>query len=136
MSIFKWQDEYSVNIKKIDDQHRELVDMINQLYTAMVQRRSDEVLGKILDRLGDYCEEHFTTEENLMQTNGYPYLAQHQEIHDKMRAKVRAMQQSFKAGNTKLTIEASLFLKDWLDKHIMGTDHKYAAYLTAKGFIK
>lgn len=133
MSIYNWQEEYSVQIKEIDDQHRELVEMIDELYTTMVQRRSHEVLGQLLDRLVLFCDKHFAAEEALLQAHDYPYLDQHKEIHDKMRSKVRSLQQNFKSGKTKLTIETSIFLKDWLDKHILGTDHKYAPFLNAKG---
>ncbi len=133
MAIFNWQDEYSVDISKIDDQHRELVAMIDEFYTAMVKRRSRETLGEILDRLSRYCAVHFSTEEELMQTHGYPYLSEHQEIHQKVSAKVLALQKEFKSGKADLTIETSMFLKDWLDKHILGTDHKYASFLRARG---
>ncbi len=133
MAIFNWQDDYSVDIKEIDDQHKELVAMINDLYGAMVKRRPQEVLGEILNQLSNYCAVHFAAEEALMQAHAYPYYQEHKAIHDKVSAKVHALQNGFKAGKTSLTIEISMFLKDWLDKHILGTDQKYAAFLRAKG---
>lgn len=133
MAIFNWQDEYNVNIKEIDDQHRELVAMINELYGAMVKRRPQETLGEILNKLSGYCDIHFSTEETLMQTHGYPYFQEHKDIHNKVRAKVKELRDGFNSGKTSLTIEVSMFLKDWLDKHIIGTDQKYAAFLRNKG---
>ena len=133
MALFVWKDEYSVNIKQIDDQHKELVAMVNELHEAMMQQRAKEVMGKILNRLVSYCANHFAVEERMMQSNGYPDYAEHKIKHDKVTAKVLSLQNDFKAGKLNLTIEVSQFLKDWLDKHILGTDKKYSAHLNAKG---
>ncbi|MDZ7642590.1 MAG: bacteriohemerythrin [Desulfurivibrio sp.] len=133
MAIYNWRDEYSVGIQEIDEQHKELVKMIDELYTAMVKQRGQEVLGDIMDRLAHYCDHHFAAEEALMQAHGYPYYQQHKEIHEKMSARVRALQHKVKAGGADLTMPTSIFLKEWLDKHILGTDRKCAAFLLGRG---
>lgn len=133
MALLNWKDEYSVNIKEIDDQHKKLVGMINELHEAMVQKKAKEVLGSVLAKLVSYTATHFANEERLMQGNGYPEFAEHKEKHEKMTAKVIALQKDWQAGKTTLGIEVSQFLKDWLDKHILGTDRKYAPFLNSKG---
>lgn len=133
MAFFTWKDEYSVQIKEIDDQHRQLVGMVNELHEAMMQQRAKEVLGPILNRLVNYCATHFATEERLMKTHGYLEYGEHKAKHDKIAAKVVALQDDYKSDKFNLTIEVSQFLKDWLDKHILGTDKKYCAHLHGKG---
>ncbi|MFU8818504.1 MAG: bacteriohemerythrin [Desulfurivibrio sp.] len=133
MALFTWKEEYSVNIKEIDDQHKELVAMINELHEAMMQQRAKDVLGKILNKLVSYCAGHFATEERLMQTHGYPEYAGHKAKHDKMTAKVLALQNDLKANKLNLTTEVSQFLRDWLDKHILGTDKKYSTHFNTRG---
>lgn len=133
MALFTWRDEYSVNVKEIDDQHKQLVSMVNELHEAMMQQRAKDVLGGLLNKLVSYCASHFAAEEKLMQNSGYPDYAAHKAKHDKMTSKVLALQNDLKAGKMNLTIEVSQFLKDWLDKHILGTDKKYSAHLNAKG---
>lgn len=133
MAMFEWKDEYSVNIKEIDDQHKQLVAMVNELHEAMMQQRAKDALGGLLNKLVSYCANHFAVEERLMETHGYPDFASHKAKHEKMTAKVAALQSDFKSGKVNLTIEVSQFLKDWLDKHILGTDKKYAAHLNSKG---
>ncbi|MDF1613595.1 bacteriohemerythrin [Desulfurivibrio dismutans] len=133
MAMFEWKDEYSVNIREIDEQHRQLVAMINELHEAMMQQRAKDVLGGLLNKLVSYCANHFAVEERLMQTHGYPEYASHKAKHEKMTAKVMALQNDLKSGKVNLTVEVSQFLKDWLDKHILGTDKKYAAHLNSKG---
>jgi len=133
MALLNWKDEYSVNIKEIDDQHKKLVEMINELHEAMVQKKAKEVLGGVLSKLVSYAATHFANEERLMQGNGYPEFAGHKEKHEKMTAKVIALQKDWQAGKAALGIEVSQFLRDWLDKHILGTDKKYAPFLNSKG---
>lgn len=135
MAMFEWKDEYSVNIREIDDQHKQLVAMINELHEAMMQQRGQDVLGGLLNNLVSYCNSHFAAEESLMESHGYPDYATHKAKHQKMTAKVLELQNDLKSGKRNITIEVSQFLKDWLDKHILGTDKKYAAYLNSKGVV-
>ena len=48
MSAFEWNDRLSVGVKSIDDQHKELVRMVNQLAEAMAKGQGKDVLGKFL----------------------------------------------------------------------------------------
>jgi len=133
MPLISWKESYGVNIKEIDEQHKQLVAMINELHDAMVKQQAKEVLGKILDKLINYTATHFATEEKYMQQHGYPGYAEHKAKHDKMTAKVLSLKKEWQAGRATLTIEVSKFLKDWLDKHILGTDQQYAPFLKEKG---
>ena len=133
MPLLSWKDEYSVNIREIDDQHKRLVDLINELHEAMVQQKAKEVLGGVLSKLVNYAASHFAAEEKLMEGNGYPEFAEHKSKHVAMTAKVLALQKDWQAGKAALGIEVSQFLRDWLDKHILGTDKKYTPFLNSKG---
>ena len=133
MALLSWKAQYSVNVKEIDDQHRKLIEMINELNDAMAQGKAKDVLGEILDRLVSYTAGHFALEERLLQTHGYEGYQEHKAKHEKMTAKVLDLQRQFKAGQAAMTIEVMSFLKNWLDKHIVGTDMKYSAFLNSKG---
>ena len=65
--FFKWSPDYSVNIKTIDDQHQELVNILNRLFIAVSKREGDKVIAGILDALMSYTQTHFALEERLMQ---------------------------------------------------------------------
>ncbi len=133
MALLAWKDAYSVKIKEIDDQHKKLIDMINQLNDAMAQGKAKDVLGPILDKLVSYAASHFALEEGLMQKHGYEGYADHKDKHEKMTGKVLDLQRQYKSGQAAMTIEVMNFLKNWLDKHIVGTDMKYSAFLNSKG---
>lgn len=133
MALVAWKEDYVVNVREIDEQHKKLVAMINELHDAMMAQKAKEVLGPLLSKLVNYCASHFATEERLFKTYGYPEYDDHKEKHDKMAAKVLALQNDWKAGKVNLTLDVSKFLKDWLDKHILGTDKKYGPFLNSKG---
>ena len=133
MPIFQWNDSIKVSIKAMDDQHIRLVEMINTLHDAMGQGKGSMVMGGLLADLIDYTKTHFAMEEGLMTTHQYTEYGKHKGEHDKLTGQVIEIQEKFTKGKLALSVEVSLFLKDWLIKHIMGTDKLLAAFLNSKG---
>ena len=117
-----WQDSWRVGVRAIDEQHQNLVSLLNQLHEAMRSGRGNTVMGEILAKLISYTKAHFATEEELMQTHGYPEFLAHRAEHHKLTAKVLAFQKEFSAGKVGLSIEVVEFLSGWLKGHILGTD--------------
>jgi len=74
MPQFNWEPRYSVKVKRFDDDHQELFRILNTLHDAMMARRGQEVLQKVLDELLRYTEGHFAREEEVMRQNAYPKL--------------------------------------------------------------
>ncbi len=135
MAIMEWGQTLSVKVKKFDDQHKKLVDLINQLYDAMKAGQGNATLGDVLQSLISYTATHFKDEEQVMQTNGYPDLARHKSEHEKLVKQVLDLQKKFQEQATGgvLTMTVLSFLKEWLVKHIQGEDKKYGVFLNAKG---
>jgi len=131
--LMPWSSSLSVDIKQIDEQHKKLVGMVNELHKAMKLKKSNSVMGVILDRLVDYTASHFATEEKLFAQFGYPEEKAHVELHRKLVTQVVDIQKKFKAGDAMLSMELMTFLKDWLVKHIQGTDKKYSSFLRERG---
>jgi methyl-accepting chemotaxis protein len=131
--LMSWSASLSVNIQQIDDQHKKLIGMINELHKAMKLKKSNSAMGSILDRLADYTVTHFATEEKLFAQYGYPEEKAHVELHRKLVAQVVDIQKKFKAGNAMISMELMSFLKDWLVNHIQGTDKKYSSFLRQHG---
>jgi hemerythrin len=131
MPLMTWSDSWSVQVKSLDEQHKMLVSLINKLHDAMAAGKGHEVVGRVLDDLLDYTRKHFSHEEGMMRRHEYPDLANHARIHAEMVAKVVDLRTKV-SGGTKLTLEVMNFLKDWLTKHIQGTDQKYSTCLAGK----
>lgn len=132
MVLFNWSEDYSVKVNGLDNQHKKLVGLINELHSAMKEGKSREVLGRIINELISYTKFHFTAEENLMLQNKYPGYAKHKEEHEAFTKKVIEFEEKFKSGSIVLSQEVILFLKDWLINHIQRTDKNYSPYLLNK----
>lgn len=133
MALFTWSNQYSVGVRELDNQHKGLIDLLNELYDAMNSGKSNEILGGIINKLVTYTRTHFATEERYMQTHGYPdYLSQKRE-HQMFTDKVMGFKNDFESGKIALTISVTTFLKNWLAEHISGSDKKYGPFLNSKG---
>jgi hemerythrin len=130
--MFDWKNEYTVNIGSIDAQHQNLFAMGRELYAAMSAGQGKTVLARILDRLVQYTVVHFAHEERLMQLHQYPDFAKHKAEHDALTKQVLAFQAEFEAGRATMAVQVLQFLKDWLEKHIKGSDFAYAPCLKAQ----
>ena len=135
MALIDWSPAYSVKVKKFDDQHKKLVDLINQLHDAMKAGQGNSMIGTVLQSLVSYTGSHFADEIKLMQSHSYPDLAKHKAEHDKFVAQVLDFQKKFQDGSAMLTMSVLSFLKDWLVKHIQGEDKKYGPFLNGKGIL-
>jgi len=133
MAFLNWNDNLNIGILQIDVQHKNLVNMINQLYEAMSTGKGKEVVGKIVKEMAGYTITHFGTEEKLMQQHGYPELSQHKKEHELFVKKVQEFSSEIQKGNLIITSNVANFLKEWLIKHIQGTDKKYGPFLKEKG---
>jgi hemerythrin len=128
--MFEWNNDYSVQIVSIDAQHRNLFAIGHELHAAMTAGHGNAALGKILDRLVQYTAAHFGHEERLMRQNGYPDLAAHKAEHDALTKQVLQFQADFQAGRVTMTVQILHFLKEWLQKHIKGSDMRYVPCLS------
>ena len=128
-----WQDSWLVGIQAIDVQHKHLVTLVNQLHDAMKKGQGRQATGAVLNSLVEYTKAHFSTEERLLQLNGYPEFLAHKMEHERLTTKVVNYQKSWDAGEIALSVELLSFLSDWLRSHILGVDKKYVPHLQSKG---
>jgi methyl-accepting chemotaxis protein len=133
--LINWDASIELGIKVFDTQHRRLVELINDLNRAMKLRKSREILTGIFAELVDYTQRHFGDEEKMMRQHDFNELQEHESQHKHFAEKMAEMQQQIKAGNAMVTMDLMAFLKDWLIKHIKGTDKQYRAFFKAKGVL-
>ena len=127
--LIQWDDSIATDIDIIDDQHKELVALINRLNSAMQQGHGKKVVGEILDELGRYAVFHFEQEETLFDKYGYPETDQHKAVHQELLGQATEFIEQFQSGQTGMSRDLFLFLKDWLTNHIKGVDKRYVPFL-------
>lgn len=133
MPLFEWTEEYSVNVRKLDEQHKKLVEMVNDLDDAIKAGNDDAVLRDVLGRLLDYTAYHFVTEEKLLEQHEYPDLLRHKNDHNTLSWRVLDLRGRYQSGDGVDAGEVLDFLTGWLKNHILYSDKKYGAFLNSKG---
>ena len=132
MSFLKWNENYSVHIPEIDNEHKQILYYINDLYDAHHAGKDHEALDTILDNLIDYTNTHFKHEEDLFEKFGYENANAHIEEHKALKQQIISFQKEFRENNVELTNEVFLFLQLWLANHIQESDKDYEPFLRDK----
>jgi len=128
-----WSADLELGVKMFDDQHKELVKLINKLYDAMKDNRGEEVLLSILDKLVDYTVYHFDNEEEMFAKYGYENRAQHIKIHTDLKKTAMDLKQKIVNGETVIGFNVISFLENWVKNHILVEDRKYIELFKKKG---
>ena len=124
MALLLWQDNLNTGIQVIDDQHRRIVEMINQLHAAQTGG-SQLGVAEVIDELVDYTLSHFAFEEELMEEAGYPFCAAHKRVHEVFTKRVSEYRMRFQAGED-VVDELKSMLSRWLFNHIRNDDKAYS----------
>ncbi|KAF7600129.1 MAG: hemerythrin [Candidatus Dactylopiibacterium carminicum] len=133
MAFFVWSDDLATGDARIDNDHQQLVQLVNDLYDAMKGGKGNDVLKKTLDELIRYTASHFRREESLMAQITYADTAVHKAEHERLVKEVLDLQKRFESGSATLSITVFNFLSDWLRKHIKECDVKLGLALKQRG---
>ena len=133
MANIHWTQDMSVGVDSLDNDHRLLLSLVNQLDDAVRAGRGEETVSSILDALLDYAQYHFAREEALLQACRYPDDDAHRHTHQVLRMQVTHIRDRYLANpDTIHDREVLAFLKNWLTSHIMGRDKLYAPFMASK----
>jgi len=134
MPLVHWSEGISVGVEQLDNDHKALINLINELYDAMQAGRETDVLESIFGRLIDYTHTHFLREEQLMDKYNFPGLAAHKIQHVELTTRVQQFHKKFMAGESpSLSLELLALFKTWLISHIRVSDFQYRPYLKDEG---
>jgi len=124
-----WTSDLDTGIEVIDNQHKRIVDYINQLGVA-IQQRNQLSVGLVLDDLVDYTVSHFAFEESLQEEAGYELATLHKAVHDRFIKRIAKYQERHNAGED-IARELHGMLSTWLLHHIKRDDMAYVAEVKA-----
>jgi len=121
-----WSERYSVGNTKIDNQHKNLVKLINDLFNI---NKKNIKIDEILNNLITFAIVHFNEEESMFIKINYPNAEEHIQEHLNFIHKVNQFKQQFDQNNTLLSEDLIVFLQHWLFNHILVEDKKYKKYI-------
>ena len=128
--LVKWSSTFSVGVKIIDDQHKGLLDLVNDMFNHVSENHVDEreYFKDVIQQAVQYVKVHFSTEEKIMIRTNFPGYAEHKKAHDSFVLVVVENIKNFEAGKRFVLLDFTKFLKEWILTHIAFMDKQYFAY--------
>jgi len=123
-NFYRWNNDMSVGSEELDNQHRRLIEILNEVHRAFVRNEQEET-ARVLDVLSQYMVYHFTMEEVYFEMCDYCGREEHIREHRMFRDKVEEFIRKYKSKDAMLTLEILNFLKSWIEDHLIGSDQKY-----------
>ena len=129
MVTIAWDDRYRIGLPIIDNQHKYLLQLINQLYDDITSGAPATSLEEVFNNLDDYAVYHFTIEERWMQGQLYPELASHQQEHATFKEHVDELRRLHLRRDSYASLKTLTFLYHWLTSHIQGSDFQFGQFI-------
>jgi len=135
MGRFVWDEALALGIPMVDEDHKVLIRLINEVEDCIGRRDEFITLASVLNMLADYTHYHFSREEKLQVEIDYPGRQQHQQVHRSLAGQVDRIYRRYEANQRSINArEVFDFLCAWLTDHILTQDMAYRPYaLKASG---
>jgi hemerythrin len=127
-NLVTWSATYSVGIKIIDDQHKELFNLVNEMYNH-VSNDDEEAerayFQSVVKQVLGYVKTHFATEETIMKRTKFQGYAVHKKVHDSFILSVVDIIKKYDEKKRAPLMVLTHFIKDWILTHIAIMDKQY-----------
>jgi hemerythrin len=128
-----WTDDLVTGSDVIDDQHKQLVDAVNNLFDAQRSGKGQREVQRTLNFLLEYTVKHFSDEEALQEEYGYPGYAAHKQIHTEFKAIAQELAQEYQGKPSDALIKhITTVVGRWVIHHIKDEDKKMALYVLSR----
>ncbi|MDU2064731.1 MAG: bacteriohemerythrin [Sporomusaceae bacterium] len=127
MDLIEWNSNFSVYVPEIDEEHKNLIEMINSLRTSIKSGNGKDTMQVLLNELNAYTLQHINHEEALMMKFNYPQYPEHKNIHNAFIKSVKDLYDLHTQDLLKVN-QFLNFLQEWLINHIWNTDMHYSGF--------
>jgi len=136
MAYVTWDESYAVGVGEIDEQHKRLFELANELEEACANQCSFGDIMRAVEEFTEYTRIHFATEEKFMAALQYEEQEEHVEEH--MVCSMCAVDFFGQAieGDPELPRQFLAYVMDWLKVHIKGRDKGLGNFINRQGGAK
>lgn len=129
-----WNESYSVGDEALDEQHKKIIALINQLCDVPKNMTDNnrKFYQSIINELYLYINEHLIFEENFLRKNNYPELESHSQLHDNFRSRIDEFSDAINNNEQDVYMRIFLYLRHWFDHHILEEDMKYRRFFDSR----
>lgn len=123
---FKWSSDLDVGVEGMNDDHQRIIEMMNHLYAITSTGAPRQEIEAAVDSLANFAVEHFTREEEFLDSIAYAGTKQHKEVHKNLLQRFAYQRKEFFDAGCPPDSKFFHFLEVWLMSHIKGIDTQYA----------
>ncbi len=122
MVLLQWKDEYATGIDEVDEEHRDLIDVINRLHELLLAEDARMTVPAFFARLLEGVSAHFALEERIMGESRYAELAAHREDHERLLEEIRDLMEAFGHAEEVDSVDLAMRLEPWFRHHFATHD--------------
>jgi len=131
MKWVSWDDKLLTGNAGMDRGHKGLLDLINQLASAMQNNKPKEFCSNLLEQWVEQARTHFGHEEELMDRHRFPKAKEHKDLHAMLIKDVLAFKAVYDAGDSAEYMTLLVILDTWLNRDIISADKALADFVAA-----
>ncbi len=132
-NLIDWSEKFKMGIEVIDKQHEKWIYFINKLYNALKNKSANDTLNNIFKDLIEYTKYHFNFEEKYMAEFGYQHTNEHIKEHEYFVSELNKLYTEYINGKYNTPYKLLLYLKYWVENHVLVTDRGYKDIFKEKG---
>jgi len=128
--LISWNEKLTCGVKLIDDQHKGLVELVNEMFNHVTGNivQEKDYFNRVIQEAVKYVKTHFATEEKIMIATKFKGYAEHKKEHDNFVRAVVENIKEYETGNRLTLSSFTRFLKDWILSHVALMDKQYFEY--------
>ena len=131
--LFQFDKRFSVLIDKMDEDHQQIFDYVNEIHASVKTRGNVSDQNRIFGEMVAFTREHFHREEEIMREGKFPGLPEQERQHKELLDTVDGYANALSRGEEINMIAAMSFLNSWLINHILLQDQQYGEFFDRKG---
>ena len=130
IELVTWSNRLACGVKLIDDQHKGLVDLVNDMFNHATgnEKQEHDYFNRVIQEAVKYIKVHFATEEKIMIATKFAGYTDHKKEHDAFVLTIVEKIKDYEAGNRLTLSTFTRFLKEWILSHIALIDKQYFEY--------
>lgn len=132
MNKIEWDSSFSVGVRILDEQHKKIIEIINELLTHSEADVRSETISDLLYKLTQYAHDHFITEEHILSQFGYPDIETQKKDHKAYRIKI--VNFCMETVDHKISVPEELkeYILTWWKSHILVDDMAYKTFFEVR----
>lgn len=133
MSLVQWRDEFRIGIAEVDGEHRELIELINELHAEALAGQGAHQVATMLGEINVRIAAHFALEEKNMELLGYAGCTAHKSDHERLLDEIAEIADEVYEQGRYQEARLSARLSHWFSEHFRTHDADLHRWLVGRG---